>query len=201
MAKKKQEAIEVNDINDREELVGLLADSLNASVKGGKIAYILDRDRSVPADITGWISTGSDMLDIAVSNIPKGGLPLGRVVEIIGFESAGKSLLALHACKDTQAQGGIAVYLDTESSMNRQFAQAIGVDISVMIYSQPDYLEQVYESVEKIVEKVRELGSNKPITIIVDTIMGTPTKTELDGTFDKAGWNTEKAIINSLAMR
>ena len=201
MAKKKQENVVADDINDREELVGLLADSINSSIKGDKIAYVLSRDQVVPADITGWVSTGSDMLDIAISNMPNGGLPLGRVVEFTGMESAGKSLLALHACKSTQAIGGIAVYLDTESSMNRQFAQAIGVDISMMMYSQPDYLEQVYEAIEKIVEKVRALGSDKPVTIITDTIMGTPTKTELDGTFDKAGWNTEKAIINSLAMR
>lgn len=201
MAKKIKEAVNVNDVNDREELVGLLADSLNSGIKGDKIAFVLSRDQSVPADITGWISTGSDILDIAVSNMPHGGLPLARIVEITGFESSGKSLLALHICKSTQEQGGIAVYLDTESSMNRQFAKAIGVDISMMMYSQPDYLEQLYESIEKIVEKVKAIGSNKPVTIIADTIMATPTKAELEGDFDKDGWSTGKAIINSKAMR
>lgn len=201
MAKKKQEEVEIENLNNREDLVSLLADSINSSIKGDKIAFVLSKDREVPADITGWVSTGSDMLDIAVSNMPHGGLPLGRVVEIVGFESSGKSLLALHICQDTQRRGGIAVYLDTESSMNRQFAQAIGVDISMMTYSQPEYLEQIYESIEKIILKVKALKIDKPVTIITDTIMATPTKTELDGTFEKAGWNTEKAIVNSLAMR
>jgi recombination protein RecA len=199
--KKTVEEVAAVDANEREQLVTMLADSLNAMQKGPKIAFVLSQDKFVPADVPGWVSTGADMLDLAISNIPHGGLPFGRVVEIVGFESSGKSLLALHIAKSTQAQGGVVVYLDTEASMNRQFATAVGVDISAMAYSQPDYLEQVYESVDKVIEKVRSVNSDKPVTIIVDTIMATPSKAELEGNFDKEGWNTAKAIINSKAMR
>ena len=90
------------DSTKRDELAELLANELNKSNKdGGKIAYFLDEEEN-PADISDWISTGSSMLDLAISNRPHGGLPVGKMVEFNGLEGTGKSLVSAHICAETQ---------------------------------------------------------------------------------------------------
>ena len=102
------------DTPQRDELVELLANELNKANKdGGKIAYFLDEQEN-PAEISDWISTGSSILDLAISNRPHGGLPVGKMVEFNGLEGTGKSLLSAHVVADTQKKGGIAVVIDTE---------------------------------------------------------------------------------------
>ena len=102
MAKKK---------NVRDELSSILADNLNKKFKSNhKVAYFLDGGEQTPTDLDGWVSSGSPMLDLAISNRPNGGLPVGRITEITGLEGSGKSLLAAHAIADTQKQGGLGVY-------------------------------------------------------------------------------------------
>jgi RecA/RadA recombinase len=68
-----------------EDLAGLLAESLNKKSKDQTVAYFLDDD-STPTNVTGWVGTGSDMLDLAISNRPNGGFPMGRIIEITGLE-------------------------------------------------------------------------------------------------------------------
>ena len=130
MANKK--AVDTN----RDELTGLLADSLNKKFNKThhKVAYFLDGGKDSPTDVNDWVSTGSTVLDLAISNRPNGGLPVSKIVEITGLEQSGKSLLASHVIANTQKKGGIAVYIDTESSLNTQFLQAIGVDTDKMLY-------------------------------------------------------------------
>ena len=110
----------------------VLADSLNKKFKDYKVAYFLDGSEDTPTDLTEWISTGSSMLDIAISNRPNGGIPVGRITEITGLEGSGKSLMAAHLLANTQKKGGLAVYIDTENAMNEEFARAIGIDIKNM---------------------------------------------------------------------
>ena len=110
-----------------------LADELNKQFKStDKVAYFLDGSEFVPSDITEWIPTGSSMLDIAISNRKHGGFPVGRITEISGLEASGKSLLAAHALKSTQDKGGLAVYIDTENAVSREFFTAIGVDMKTI---------------------------------------------------------------------
>jgi len=105
MAKKSNSGQESN----RDDLIDLLQNELNKANKdGGKIAYRLD-EQDNPADITDWISTGSSILDLAISNRPYGGLPVGKMVEFNGLEGTGKSLVSAHVVADTQKKGGIAV--------------------------------------------------------------------------------------------
>jgi RecA/RadA recombinase len=89
-----------------EDLAGLLAESLNKKSKDQKVAFFLDDD-ATPTNVAGWVGTGSDMLDIAISNRPNGGFPMGRIIEITGLEQSGKSLMAAHSLANTQKIGGV----------------------------------------------------------------------------------------------
>ena len=95
---------------NRDELSSLLADNLNKKFKGqSQVAYFLDGSEQTPTDLTEWVSTGDDMLDLAISNRPNGGFPVGRIVEVTGLEASGKSLLSAHTLANTQKKGGLAV--------------------------------------------------------------------------------------------
>ena len=133
MAKKSQVILET-DLQDN--LAGVLADNLNKKFKASnhKVAYFLDGDTDSPSDVKEWISTGSTMLDLAIANRPYGGIPVGRITEITGLEASGKSLLAAHALANTQKKGGLAVYIDTENAISREFLEAIGVNLKEMLY-------------------------------------------------------------------
>lgn len=88
-------------IDRNDDLAGLLADSLNKKFKDFKVAYFLDGSEQTPTDLTEWISTGSSILDLAISNRKNGGLPVGRITELTGLEASGKSLLAAHVLANT----------------------------------------------------------------------------------------------------
>ena len=100
----------------RDDLADDLATSLNKQFKGYKVAYFLDGSEETPADLMEWISTGSAMLDLAISNRKYGGIPVGIICELTGLEASGKSLLAGHLLADTQKKGGLAVFIDTENA-------------------------------------------------------------------------------------
>ena len=98
MARKKSEEQPVTKTDQRDMLAGDVIDSINKRFKDmpDKAAHYLD-DPAVTSDVKEWISTGSSILDLAISNRPHGGFPIGRIVEITGLEASGKSLLASHA--------------------------------------------------------------------------------------------------------
>ncbi|HPO30442.1 MAG TPA: ATPase domain-containing protein, partial [Candidatus Hydrogenedentes bacterium] len=107
------------------------------------------------------VSTGSVSLDIATGI---GGLPRGRVVEIFGQESSGKTTLALHVAANAQKAGGVACYIDAEHALDPVFARKIGVDIDNLLVSQPDTAEQALEICESLVR------SNAVDVIVVDSV-------------------------------
>jgi len=186
----------VNDV-----LADTLADSLNKKFKDTKVAYFLDGTDKTPTDIKDFISTGSSMLDLAISNKPNGGVAVGRITEINGLESSGKSLLGAHILAETQKKGGVAVYIDTETSVSQEFMDVIGIDMSKMLYLHLETVEDIFEAIEEIVTKVRESDKDRLVTILVDSLAAATTKVELEADFDKDGWATAKAIIISKAMR
>ena len=195
MAKKKKES-------SRDELSSLLADNLNKKFKSAhKVAFFLDGEEATPTDLDEWVSTGSPMLDLAISNRPNGGLPVGRITEITGLEGSGKSLLAAHSIADTQRKGGLGVYIDTENAMNQEFLEAIGVDIKKMLYVPLETVEDIFEAIDSIIESVRSSDKKKLVTIVVDSVAGASTKVEISADYDQAGYATQKAIIISKAMR
>ena len=194
MAKKKE--------SSRDELSSLLADNLNKKFKSShKVAFFLDGEEATPTDLDEWVSTGCAPLDLAISNRPNGGLPVGRITEITGLEGSGKSLLAAHAIADTQKKGGLGVYIDTENAMNQEFLEAIGVDIKKMLYVPLETVEDIFEAIDSIIESIRKSDKKRLVTIVVDSVAGASTKVEISADYDQAGYATQKAIIISKAMR
>ena len=197
MAKSKSK-LELED-----SLASTLADSINKQFKGQnlKTAFFLDGDEDSPSNVSEWISSGCSMLDLAISNRPYGGFPVGRITEITGLEASGKSLLAAHTLAETQKKGGLAVYIDTESATSAEFLTAIGVDLKTMLYVPLETIEEIFETIETIVEGVRKSDKDRLVTIVVDSIMGASTKIEMSAEYDKDGYATSKSIILSKAMR
>ena len=184
----------------RDELAGVVASELNKQFKHQQVAFFLDEGQA-PTDVAGWISTGSSMLDLAISNKAYGGVAVGKITELNGLEGSGKSLLGAHVLANTQKQDGIAVYIDTESAVSTEFLEAIGIDVSKMLYVQLETVEEIFEAIENIITKIRESSQDKLVTIMVDSLAAASTKVEMEADFEKDGWATSKAIIISKAMR
>ena len=185
----------------RDELANVLADSLNKTFKDMKVAYFLDGTDTTPTDIKEFISTGSTMLDLAIANKPNGGIAVGRITEINGLESSGKSLIGARILAETQKKGGVAVYIDTENSVSEEFLKVLGIDTTQLLYLQLQTVEQIFQAIEEIVLKVREAEKDRLVTILVDSLAAASTQVEIDADFEKDGWATSKAIIISKAMR
>ena len=182
------------------DLAEVLADSLNKQAKDQRVAFFLDNNDS-PTNVEGWVSTGASMLDVAISNRPYGGLPVGRITEITGLEQSGKSLVSAHLLAETQKLGGIAVLIDTENAVSREFLEAIGVDTSKLLYVTAETVEQCFEYTETIIEKVRVTSKDRYVTIVVDSVAAASTEKEMEADYGKDGYATDKAIIISKAMR
>ena len=130
----------------RDVLAGVIASELNKTFKHQKVAYFLD-EGSNPTDVVDWISTGSTILDLAISNKPNGGVPVGKITELNGLEGSGKSLIGAHLLTSTQRKDGIAVYIDTESAVSPEFLDAIGIDTTQMLYVHLETVEEVFETI------------------------------------------------------
>jgi len=186
-----------------DSLAVTLADSINKQFKGQslKTAFFLDGDDDAPSNVKEWISSGCSMLDLAISNRPYGGFPVGRITEVTGLEASGKSLLVSHTLAETQKKGGLGVYIDTEAATSTEFLQAIGVDLKTLLYVPLETIEEIFETIETIVEQVRKSDKDRLVTIVVDSVMGASTKIEMSAEYDKDGYATSKSIILSKAMR
>ncbi|HEY1706703.1 MAG TPA: recombinase RecA [Rhizomicrobium sp.] len=135
----------------------------------GSVMKMGARDLGVATDA---VSTGSLGLDIALGI---GGLPRGRVIEVYGPESSGKTTLALHVVAEVQKKGGIAAYIDAEHAMDPGYAKKLGVDIDEMLISQPDTGEQALEICDTL---VRSGGVD---IVVIDSVAALTPKAELEG--------------------
>jgi recombination protein RecA len=142
----------------------------NIEKKFGKGSIMRLGEREV-SDIPA-ISTTSLSLDAAVG---VGGVPRGRIVEIYGPESSGKTTLALHIVAEAQKAGGVAAYIDAEHAMDADYAGKLGVDIAQLLISQPDSGEQALEIAEALVR------SNGVDVIVIDSVAALVPRAELDG--------------------
>ena len=176
MAKKKTNGVE--------DFTSDLIQSLNKE-HGSKVAYNLAYDVS-PTHVQRWISTGCKQLDYLVANRPNGGMPEGRIVEIFGPPSIGKSHLAIQIARSTQQMGGIVVYIDTENATSVENLGLLGVDISKrFVYVDTHCTEEVLSIAEATIMKAKAMDKNVPITIIWDSVAATSPKAELIGDYDK----------------
>lgn len=188
---------------DRDELASLIAESLNKMNKDSdQIAFFLDGREGTPTDFTDFISTGATILDVAVSNRTHGGIAVGRITELSGLPGTGKSLVSAHLIANTQKRGGVGVLIDTETAVNPEFFKAVGIDINKLVYVHLQTVEEIFDAIVNIIEKVRSgKEKNKLVTIVVDSVSAASTKQEMESDFGKDGYATSKAIIISKAMR
>ncbi|MAT40272.1 MAG: recombinase RecA [Ectothiorhodospiraceae bacterium] len=137
------------------------------------------------------ISTGSISLDAALGI---GGVPRGRVVEIYGPESSGKTTICLHIVAEAQRKGGMAAFVDAEHALDIGYAKKIGVDVSNLLVSQPEYGEQALEIVETLVR------SNALDVVIVDSVAALVPRSEIEGEMGDPTMGTQARLM-SQALR
>ena len=157
-----------NDKADKLKALKLTLDKLDKTYGKGTVMKMGDS----PNENVEAISSGSLGLDIALG---VGGYPKGRVVEIYGPESSGKTTLTLHAIAECQKKGGIAAFIDAEHAFDRFYAENLGVDIENLIISQPDHGEQALEIADNLIR------SGAIDMVIIDSVAALTPKSEIEG--------------------
>jgi len=157
------------DGSDKKRALEAALSQIDRAFGKGSVMKLGQRDPVTEADT---VSTGSLGLDIALGI---GGLPRGRVVEIYGPESSGKTTLALHAVAEVQKKGGIAAYIDAEHALDPIYARKLGVDVDELLISQPDTGEQALEITDTL---VRSGGVD---IVVIDSVAALTPKAELEG--------------------
>ena len=116
--------------------------------------------------------------------------------------NSGKSLIGAQLIANTQRRGGVGVLIDTETAVNAEFFKAVGIDMNKLVYVQLQTVEEIFDAITTVIEKVRTgKDKNKLVTIVVDSVAAASTKKEMEADFGKDGYATDKAIIISKAMR
>ena len=181
---------EDDDMNKEDKLKALDAAIAQIERQHGKgsIMKLGDSGKSMNVET---IPTGSLSLDLALG---MGGIPKGRVVEIYGPESSGKTTVALHMIAEVQKRGGVAGFIDAEHALDPVYAKAIGVDIDNFYISQPDYGEQALEITETMVR------SGAVDIIVVDSVAALVPKAEIDGEMGESHMG-QHARLMSQALR
>ncbi len=167
--------------------LGLAMDKLEKAYGKGAIMKLGDK-QIIKADT---ISTGSLSLDIALG---VGGLPKGRVVEIYGPESSGKTTLTIHAIAECQKNGGIAAFIDAEHAFDKTYAEALGVDTENLLISQPDNGEQALEITEHLIR------SGAIDIIVIDSVAALVPRSEIEGEMGDSKMGLQARLM-SQAMR
>ena len=153
---------------DREKALDVALAQIDKQFGKGSVMRLGDEAR-VPIEV---IPTGSIALDVALGI---GGLPRGRVVEIYGPESSGKTTVALHAVANAQAAGGIAAFIDAEHALDPDYAKALGVDTDALLVSQPDTGEQALEIADMLIR------SGALDIIVIDSVAALVPRAEIEG--------------------
>jgi recombination protein RecA len=180
MARKKIKTDESPPVGGDSVLTDILVDSLNKQL--GDVAFILGKN-DASMDVKEWVSTGSTVLDTIISNSAQGGgVPVGKLTEIVGEEATGKSLLSYMILKDCQDRGGIPVLIDTENAVNEDFLQLLGMKLypeGQLIYVQVDSVEKVFSAIENVIRKIKENRKDKLCCVVWDSVAGSSTDAEM----------------------
>jgi recombination protein RecA len=153
---------------DREKALDIAVSQIEKQFGKGSVMRLGER-ATVPIEV---IPTGSIALDVALGI---GGLPRGRVVEIYGPESSGKTTVALHAVANAQAAGGVAAFIDAEHALDPDYARALGVDTDALLVSQPDTGEQALEIADMLIR------SGALDVIVIDSVAALVPRAEIEG--------------------
>lgn len=187
MAKETAE-LSVKEVNkEKLKALQLTLDKLEKTYGKGTIMKMGDS----PIESMEVISTGSLGLDIALG---VGGFPKGRIIEIYGPESSGKTTLAIHAIANAQRNGGIAAFIDAEHAFDRSYAQKLGVDTENLLISQPDNGEQALEIADNLIR------SGAIDIIVIDSVAALTPKSEIEGEMGESKMGLQARLM-SQALR
>ncbi len=159
----------MSDLDNKKKALQLVLDKMDKTYGKGTVMRMGD---SAIDDSIGVIPSGSLGLDIALGI---GGYPRGRVIEIYGPESSGKTTLTLHAIAEAQKAGGLAAFIDAEHAFDRAYAEKLGVDVENLIISQPDNGEQALEITDNLIR------SGAIDIIVIDSVAALTPKAEIEG--------------------
>jgi recombination protein RecA len=155
-------------------------------------------------DTTEFISTGNLALDFIFSGrFWGGGLPLGRITEVYGPSSTGKTVIGTHTLQGVQKAGGFAILIDSEHAYDANFAKNLGINIEELIHSEAESLQDCYKSMVKMIQLIRS-KTDKPVFIVYDSIAASPSikeKTAIEEGKDAPAEMGERARINSQYLR
>lgn len=171
MAKDKSKDLKINPNQSAEEKAKALATAIGQIEKQFGKGAVMRLGQNQAMNV-GFVPTGSLTLDLALGI---GGLPRGRIVEIYGPESSGKTTLSLHCIAEGQKQGGNVAFIDVEHALDPVYAEALGVDVDSLLVSQPDTGEQALEIAEALIR------SGAIDVIVVDSVAALVPKAEIDG--------------------
>ena len=174
--------------DDREKALEAALAQIQKQFGKGAVMKLGDDDAKLNIEA---ISTGSMSLDLATGI---GGVPRGRIVEIYGPESSGKTTLTLHIIAEAQKQGGRAAFIDAEHALDPEYARNLGVDVDELLVSQPDYGEQALEITEMLVR------SGSVDVVVVDSVAALVPKHEIDGAMGDATVGMQARLM-SQALR
>jgi recombination protein RecA len=179
--------INMSDNKEKLKALQLTMDKLDKQYGKGTVMRMSDK----LVIETQVISTGSLSLDIALGI---GGLPVGRIIEIYGPESSGKTTLSLHAIAECQKKGGIAAFVDAEHAFDRSYAEKLGIDVDNLIISQPDDGEQALEIADALIR------SGAIDIIVIDSVAALVPKAEIEGEMGESKMGLQARLM-SQALR
>lgn len=159
----------MTDKTEKLKAIKLMMDKTEKDFGKGSIMTLTEKPDFDPANV---VSTGSLGLDIALGI---GGLPRGRVIEIYGPESSGKTTIATHVMAEAQKKGGMVGFIDAEHAFDKEYAKALGVNVDELIISQPDWGEQALEIADRMI------CSGAFDVVVIDSVAALVPKAELDG--------------------
>jgi len=174
--------------DDRNKAIEAALSALEKQFGKGSVMRLGSKEAVVPIAV---ISTGSISFDLALG---VGGVPRGRVIEVFGPESSGKTTITLQIIAEAQKAGGLAAFVDAEHALDPGYAKKLGVDIDNLLISQPDYGEQALEIVEALVR------SGAIDVLVVDSVAALVPKAELDGEMGEAQMGLQARLM-SQALR
>src|SRR6476620_6688938 len=177
-----------DDLKERSKAIDIAVGQIEKQFGKGSIMRLGQRGQIAPIEA---ISTGSISIDYALGI---GGFPRGRVTEIYGPESSGKTTLALQVIAEAQRAGGLAAFVDAEHALDAQYAQKLGVDLENLLVSQPDNGEQALEIVEVLVR------SNSVDVVVVDSVAALVPRAEIEGEMGEAQMGLQARLM-SQALR
>ncbi len=185
--KDKNEAKPVTNNEEKLKAVKFAMEQIERQHGKGSIMMLNDK-QIVNVDV---IPTGCMSLDAAIG---VGGIPRGRITEIFGPESSGKTTVCLHVIAEAQKKGGLAAFIDTEHAMDVQYAQRLGIDLNNLLLSQPEFGEQALDIVETLVR------SGAIDVIVVDSVAALTPRVEIEGEMGDAQMGSQARLM-SQAMR